>query len=645
MNQVNRILDQTAIEDFEAYRRGGGGTGLDTARRQSAESTIELVERSGLRGRGGAGFPTGKKWRTIAVGEPSASRPVVINAAEGEPGTFKDRMLLRRNPYVVLEGALIAALAVGADEIVVAVKASFTRELDRLRTAFDELERAGWTTGLAMQIVEGPGEYLFGEETALLEVIDGRPPFPRVMAPYRRGIREPDIGTADPTREWRQWGDGPVALVDNVETLANVPGILRHGADWYRSTGTQRSPGTIICTVTGDTRRDGVGEFAMGTPLRDVIESLGGGVEPGREIAVVLSGVSNPPIGPLQLDTPLTYEDMAAAGTGLGSASFIVIDDQTPLRGVAAGVARFLATESCGQCEPCKRDGSAIAAGLLDFAGDLDDVRDHLTTVGGGARCALAGQTERVVGRLLELAAGRADEPTLDVVHSEYPVVPLVDLIDGHAMLDLAHLDKRSDWTYPGEQPDSGIWPVHRLANQPVEITRPHTPQLDVPAGSAVPADSDVPPDSSWVQAADPFAPLHELHDRLEEDLRVVRTAAPEQRNDALERLRTDLDRHRRATERLVYPLTARLAPDLGDDVVSFPKRHGQHAARLLDRLDLGREPLAPALVDELCADVHASIIELDRRVLPLLEQAVADNPDELLRIAAGVTEEITDAP
>lgn len=639
MNQVHRVLDETAVEDFEAYRHGGGGTALEAARHQSAESIIELVERAGLRGRGGAGFPTGKKWRTIASGEVSTSRPTVINAAEGEPGTFKDRMLLRRNPYVVLEGALIAALAVGADEIVVAIKASFTRELERLRTAIDELERAGWTTGLAMRVVEGPGEYLFGEETGLLEVIDGRPPFPRVMAPYRRGIRETDIGTADPTSEWQQWGDGPAALVDNVETLANVPAILRHGADWYRSAGTDRSPGTIICTVTGDTRRAGVGEFAMGTPLRDVIESIGGGVEPGREIAVVLSGVSNPPVGPLQLDTPLTYEDMAAAGTGLGSASFIVIDDQVPLRTVAAGVSRFLATESCGQCEPCKRDGLAISTGLLDADGDLDDVRDRLTTVADGARCALAGQTERVVGRLLELAATTTGGPPIDPLHTEYPIAALVDLVEGRAVLDLAHRDKRPDWTYSGEQPDSGIWPVHRLADRPVEVTRSHTPESDVPP------EPDVPERSPGAQVPDPFAPLHELHDRLEADLRVARTAPPEQRNDALEQVRTDLERHRRATERLIYPLTARLAPDLGNDVASFPRRHEQHAARMLDRLDLGRQPLAPALVDELCADVHVSIIELDRRVLPLLQRAVNDDPDELLRIAAGVTEEITDAP
>jgi NADH:ubiquinone oxidoreductase subunit F (NADH-binding) len=632
MPQVDRILDREVVDDLDGYVRAGGGSGLHAALHRSQESIVELVERSGLRGRGGAGFPTGRKWRSVAGRRSTGTPPVVVNAAEGEPGTFKDRILLRRNPYAVLEGALVAAVAIGADEIVVACKASFTHELDRLRTAFEELERAGWTTGFRLRIVEGPGEYLFGEETGLLEVVEGRPPFPRVMAPYRRGLGGRDTGTDGASARRPPPTDGPVALVDNVETLANVPGILHHGVDWYRELGTERSPGTIICTVTGDTRRDGVGEFAMGTTLREVIESLGAGVGPGREIAAVLSGVSNPPLSAGQLDIPLTYEHMAALGTGLGSGSFIVIDDQTPLRAVAAGVARFLATESCGQCEPCKRDGLAIAAGLRGPSGDLADVEDHLSTVARGARCALAGQTERVVGRLLELGAA-AGRPSVDQPAVEYPIVPLVDLVGGHAVLDSSHLDKRPDWTHADEQPDSDRWPVHRLADRPVEITPTETHELD----DSGPWESD--------DAPDPFAPLHELQDRLDDDLRSVRAAPPAQVNSRLRALRLDLERHRRATERLIYPLTARLSPDSGDDVVWFPERHEQHAARLLERLDLDLEPVSPSLVDELCADVHASIIELDERVLPLLRDAIADDPDELLRLAAGITEEITDAP
>ena len=152
---------------------------------------IAEVEASGLRGRGGAGFPTGTKWRTVAAyGSSVLATTVVVNAAEGEPGTFKDRAILRANPYAVLEGALIAAHAVGANEIVFATKARFVEELRRVRSAVDELTNAGWTKDVTISIVEGPAEYLYGEETALLEVIDGRPPFPRIAPPYRRGVVE-----------------------------------------------------------------------------------------------------------------------------------------------------------------------------------------------------------------------------------------------------------------------------------------------------------------------------------------------------------------------------------------------------------------------------------------------------------------------
>ncbi len=624
MTRTRRILGPSPIEDFDEYRRGGGGNGLDAALRLSAEAIVDMVTRAGLRGRGGAGFPTGKKWATIASSPPSESRPVIVNAAEGEPGTFKDRILLRHNPYLVLEGALIAALAVGADEIIVATKASFTHELQRLRSAISQIEAAGWTTGFTVCVVEGPGEYLFGEETALLEVIDGRPPFPRTMAPYRRGIHQD--GPRDSTTSSRRWGDGPVALVDNVETLANIPGILEHGADWYRSVGTQASPGTIICTVSGDTLRDGCDEFAMGTPLREVIDALGGGLEEGREIAAVLSGVSNPPLGRQQLDTPLSYEDMAAAGSGLGSASLIVIDDHTSLRGVAAGVARFLSIESCGQCERCKADSLVIASELVVPGDSHENIDDRLATVARGARCALAGQVERVVGGLLELDRAAATTTPQDSLTPISPIVPLVDLVGDHGTLDMSYADKRPDWTHVGAQPDSGIWPVHRLADQPVEITRQPSAELDISAafGGSIPA---------------PFEKLHELHRELEADLASIRSARGPEVNERLVALRPHLERHRRIAESLIYPLVDRL--DADDDLSWYPKRHGQHASRLLRRLDLDEGPIAPNLVDELCADVHTSIIELDLRLLPMLRRALGDDPDELLRIVSGINTEI----
>ncbi|HLJ07590.1 MAG TPA: NADH-ubiquinone oxidoreductase-F iron-sulfur binding region domain-containing protein, partial [Acidimicrobiia bacterium] len=359
---LTRVLDPEPVPTLDAYIAAGGGKGLDAARKLGPAATIEEITASGLRGRGGAGFPTGRKWAAVVGNEPADPRPtVVVNASEGEPGSFKDRTLLRRNPYRIAEGAVIAAEAVGAERIIFALKASFRPELERLDAALAEIGRAGWTE-LPFLVVEGPSEYLFGEETALLEVVDGREPFPRIAPPYRRGVD--DVG-ADPVS-----GAGSVmatpggqtpaapALVNNAETMANVPGILAQGAAWFRQAGTDASPGTIVCTVTGGGRRAGVAEFEMGTPLAEVIETIGG---PGRPIKAVLSGVANPFLPGDRLDTPVSYEAMEAAGAGLGAAGFLLFSEADDLAAAAAGVARFLATESCGQCTPCKQDGLAIA--------------------------------------------------------------------------------------------------------------------------------------------------------------------------------------------------------------------------------------------------------------------------------------------
>src|SRR5581483_7901667 len=280
-----------------------------------------------------------------------------------------------------------------AQRIVFALKASFRPELARLDAALGEIGRAGWTD-IPFLVVEGPSEYLFGEETALLEVIDGREPFPRVAPPYRRGIDDvgPDPVSGAGSVMATPGGQTPAspALVNNAETLANVPGILAQGATWFRQVGTDASPGTIVCTVTGGGRRAGVAEFAMGTPLAEVIETIGG---PGAPIRAVLSGVANPFLPGDRLDTPVSYEAMEAAGAGLG----------------AAGVARFLATESCGQCTPCKQDGLAIADILTRVVcgealpNDAEELRSRVTTVGDEARCALAGQQQRLIGSLLTL--------------------------------------------------------------------------------------------------------------------------------------------------------------------------------------------------------------------------------------------------
>ncbi len=469
-----RVLDDAPVPTLDDYLGGGGGQALQLAGKAEPEGVIGALEDSGLRGRGGAGFPTGTKWRTVFDSR-SDTLPatVVVNAAEGEPGTFKDRAILRRNPYRVLEGALVAATTVGADTVIVAMKASFTQELARVRAAIGEIQRAGWGEGIELVVVEGPSHYLYGEETALLEVIAGRNPFPRIAPPYRHGTDElgPDTKSAADEAMASETSDTAAAptLVNNAETMANIAGIVVEGPEWFRSVGTDKSPGTIVCTVTGSTRRHGVGEFPMGTPLREVIETLGGGMRSGERVRAVLSGVANALLPGHLIDTPVTYEDLKEAGSGLGSAGFIVFDETNDPVAVAAGVSRFLAVESCGQCTPCKQEGLSIA-GLLERVGrdqadptDLDALRASLSTVTDSARCFLATQHQQVVESVLRLFPDtvRAHlDQTAPAVVPEL-IVPIVDLEGETATLDEEHAGKQPDWTHDEEY--SGQSPADRV--------------------------------------------------------------------------------------------------------------------------------------------------------------------------------------
>jgi len=477
MSLISRTLPAQAVQTLDDYLDIGGGRGLAAARKLGPASVIDEVEASGLRGRGGAGFPTGVKWRTVAEFEADVlPTTVVVNGAEGEPGTFKDRTLLRANPFAVLEGAVIAALAVDADRVIVAVKETFTRERARLDAAIAEVrERTDWFDDVAVGVATGPSEYLFGEETALLEVLDGRPPFPRVTPPYRRGIdemgRDPDSISAGGA-ELAEVGPGgsPPVLANNVETMANVAPLLAEGADWFRSLGTPESPGTIIVTISGATSRHGVAEVEMGTPLGEAIELIGGGPRAGRQLVAAISGVANPIVPAELFATPLTYEAMRSIGSGLGAAGFVVFDDETDMAAVAAGVSRFLAVESCGQCTPCKGDGQAIAEALVRIVAgkghDADPgiVADRVATVADEARCFLAQQHQLVVDSILQRFPGALERHRYDndpPVEPE-PILPVVDIVDGVAELDLHQLDKQPDWSY--EEVDSGKAPVSRLA-------------------------------------------------------------------------------------------------------------------------------------------------------------------------------------
>jgi len=447
----------TSIEQYLATETGGAG--VAAAERLGPAATIEMIAASGLRGRGGGGFPTGRKWAGIAE-QDTARRYLVCNGAEGEPGTFKDRALMRANPYQIVEGVIIAAAAIGAEEAFICLKASFEREIAAITRAVQEFQNAGICPDCTVNIVAGPDEYLFGEEKAMLEVIEGKPPLPRWFPPHEQGLfaSSPQGGwEAGPHGDGRRTDEPNPTLVNNVETLANVPHILARGADWFRSMGTAESPGTVVCTVVGDVIAPDVGEVEMGASLREVIDAVGSGVAPGRTVKAVFSGVANRVVTAEHLDVPVSHEGFAAIDSGMGSAGFIVYDDTACMVDAAYRFSRFLSIESCGQCPPCKMGSSEITERLERIetgGGDANDIAiigGWLTRVTDGNRCYLPVEERLVVGSVLNAF------PEEFVAHVEQhrcghperrPMPKLVDLADGVATYDESFWRKRPDWTY-----------------------------------------------------------------------------------------------------------------------------------------------------------------------------------------------------
>jgi len=449
------LLPPEPVTSVDAWKAAGGGEGLRRAHELGREATIAEVTTAGLRGRGGGGFPTGRKWSGVA-GQPGTHRYVVANAAEGEPATFKDRALLRTNPYQFVEGVAIAAWAVDARRAYVGIKASFQWERLALEAAVAEMSDAGLAGDVPIVIVPGPDEYLFGEEKAMLEVIEGRPTMPRFLPPYLHGLfaTAPQLGWESSPGEpgHTERDESNPTLVNNCETLSNVPHILARGADWFRSMGTERSPGTIVATVVGDVARPAYGEVEMGTPLARVIDDIGGGVRPGHRVKAVFSGVANPVIPSDRLGSPLTYEDMP-----LGAAGFAVYDDTACMVAVAHMISRFLYVESCGQCPACKLNSEEITERLRaidECRGGDDDIGvigARLRAVTDGNRCYLPVEEQLAVSSVLqafpEEFAGHieGDCPR----HRDDLIVPkIVDLADGKVVYDDRQARKQPDWTY-----------------------------------------------------------------------------------------------------------------------------------------------------------------------------------------------------
>ena len=466
--EADLLLPRTPHRSLDDYLAAGGGRALAAADELGAEGVLRELGLAGVRGRGGAGFPAEVKWRSVRDGGRAlGDRYVVANGAEGEPGTFKDRPLMRSNPYAVIEGLSVAATVVQAREAFIAVKSSFAPEIESLERALEEMAAASLLCDAPVTLVGGPEEYLFGEEKALLEVIEGNDPMPRWLPPYLHGLF-----ATTPQEGWSAGaGIAPVGdvganptLVSNVETLADVALVLSRGADWFRSIGTQDTPGPLLCTVVGDVQRAGYREIEPGTPLGAVIDSISGGARPGRTIRAVLSGVSNPALPGDALDVPVEHAALRAAGGGLGSAGFIVYDDSRSMLAVARMVSRFLYVESCGQCRACKfgcgditRHLDALAQSPAEVA-ELEVIGQRLRRVTDQNRCFLGEEEQRTVASLLRLFpedfVGDGDRDGA----ADLPVPKIVDLLDGMATYDEAAVRKRPDWTYapPPAEPPGG---------------------------------------------------------------------------------------------------------------------------------------------------------------------------------------------
>jgi NADH-quinone oxidoreductase subunit F len=440
-------LIQEPFATHAEYLRRRGGSAVEAARARTPEEVVDEISRAGLRGRGGAGFPAGAKWRTTMRSE-AATRYAVCNAAEGEPGTFKDRYLLRRDPYSMLEGLLIAAHVAGAEVAYVAMKASFTPELARVRAAIAEMQAAGALGGVEVRVVEGPEEYLFGEERALLEVIEGNDPLPREphYPPYERGLFATQ---AQPNP----------AIVNNVETLARAAEIVRHGAASFRAIGTADTPGPLLFTLSGDVQRPGVYERAAGVTLRELIFEAAGGPRPGRQVKAVLAGVSAAVLGADRLDTMADHAHLTLAGSALGSAGFVVLDDAASVPRVAQAVARFLYVESCNQCSACKvglRKASTALDALFDphaaNENELARAVDGARHAPQANRCYLPVQGSILIPSLLRRFAAEMDAQVAAPSSGPGPwLIPkMVDLDEaaGRFVYDESSPRKQPNWTY-----------------------------------------------------------------------------------------------------------------------------------------------------------------------------------------------------
>jgi bidirectional [NiFe] hydrogenase diaphorase subunit len=392
--QMSIVLANSGVVDperIEGYIAADGYQALSEVLSEMApKDVVALISQSGLRGRGGAGFPTGIKWGTVAK-SPGAKKYVICNADEGDPGAFMDRSVLESDPHSVLEGMAIAAYAVGADQGFIYVRAEYPLAISRLQIAIKQAKQMGL---LGAGIFESPfnfnvdlrigaGAFVCGEETALMASVEGKRGAPRPRPPF--------------PAESGLWGFP--TLINNVETFANVPTIFRRGAEWFASIGTEKSKGTKVFALAGKIKNTGLIEVPMGTPLSVIVRELGGGVPNGGQIKAVQTGGPSGGCIPAQhLDTPVDYESLGKLGSIMGSGGMIVMDEQTNMVEIARFFMDFCMDESCGKCIPC-RAGTAQMYHLLDkiiqrqaTAADLAKLEELCDMVRSTSLCGL-GQT------------------------------------------------------------------------------------------------------------------------------------------------------------------------------------------------------------------------------------------------------------
>jgi NADH:ubiquinone oxidoreductase subunit F (NADH-binding) len=381
------VVDPLSIDD---YIKAGGYKALLKALTGTPGSVVEEVVASGLRGRGGAGFPTGIKKQAAASTDHPLGKIIVCNADEGEPGTFKDRIIMESDPHLLIEGMVIAAFGIGAETGYIYVRGEYYKSIARLQTAIYQAYQIGFlgkdiqASGFSfdLEIKPGAGSYLCGEELTLLESLEGKRGYPRIKPPFpaEKGL----------------WGKP--TLVNNVETLANLPGIILHGSALFKSNGTEKTPGTKIFALSGDVRKPGCYEVPAGVLLKNLIDDLAGGTSDGKPWkAVLMGGAAGTFVPDSFSDVPMCYDKLRERGATLGSGAVIVIGDDRKFIPLIQSILRFFRHESCGKCVPCRIGTSYLydRSIELDTAGRdnrialLDDMVNHAKLMAGSSLCPL----------------------------------------------------------------------------------------------------------------------------------------------------------------------------------------------------------------------------------------------------------------